>query len=88
MATIEQILKSLDRLPAIPVSVTQLISKLCAPEDEVGGDTTTDIVMRDSALTADVLRAANSAALAFTSRRPRLTKRFRGLVKTNCSKSP
>ena len=65
MATIEQILKSLDRLPAIPVSVTQLISKLCAPEDEVGGDTTTDIVMRDSALTADVLRAANSAALGF-----------------------
>lgn len=65
MATIEQILKSLDRLPAIPVSVTQLISKLCAPDDEVGGDSTTAIVMRDSALTADVLRAANSAALGF-----------------------
>lgn len=65
MATIEQILKSLDRLPAIPVSVTQLIAKLMAPEDEVGGESTADIVSRDSALTTDVLRAANSAALGF-----------------------
>lgn len=65
MATIEQILKSLDRLPAIPVSVTQLITKLCAPEDEQGGESTAEIVSRDSALTTDVLRAANSAALGF-----------------------
>lgn len=65
MATIDQILKSLDRLPAIPVAVTQLITRLCAPEDDPAKEGLAQIVGRDSALTADVLRAANSAALGF-----------------------
>ncbi len=65
MASIDQILKSLDRLPAIPVAVTQLITNLCGAEDDPAKEPTSSIVMRDSALSASVLRAANSAAAGF-----------------------
>ena len=66
MASIEQILKQLDQLPAIPIAVTQLISNLCDSEEDPSKEPTASIVMRDSALTASVLRAANSAAAGFT----------------------
>ena len=65
MASIDQILNQLDRLPAIPVAVTQLIANLCASDDEPSEESTASIVMRDSALTASVLKAANSAAAGF-----------------------
>jgi HD-like signal output (HDOD) protein len=65
MASIDNILKSLDRLPAISVAVTQLISNLCGAEGDPTKESTTDIVMRDSALSASVLKAANSAAAGF-----------------------
>ncbi|MFT6713627.1 MAG: HD-like signal output (HDOD) protein [Planctomycetota bacterium] len=66
MASIDQILNQLDRLPAIPVAVTQLISNLCGSDDDPAKESTANIVMRDSALTASVLKAANSAAAGFS----------------------
>ena len=54
MAQIDQILNRLDRLPAIPVAVTQLISNLCSSSDDPDKESTAHIVMRDSALTASV----------------------------------
>ncbi|MDG1499720.1 MAG: HDOD domain-containing protein [Planctomycetota bacterium] len=66
MAQIDQILNRLDRLPAIPVAVTQLISNLCSSSDDPDKESTAHIVMRDSALTASVLKAANSATAGFS----------------------
>ena len=65
MASVDQLLKNLDKLPAIPVAVTQLIGNLCGAEDDPSAEPTARIVMRDQALTAAVLRVANSAALGF-----------------------
>lgn len=65
MATVDQILKSLDHLPAIPTAVTQLIGNLMGGGDDPSAEPTSKIVMRDSALTTAVLRVANSAALGF-----------------------
>lgn len=65
MASIDEILGKLERLPAIPIAVTQLISNLCDASDDPSKEATAQIVMRDSALTTSVLRAANSAALGF-----------------------
>jgi len=65
MASVDQLLKNLEKLPAIPVAVTQLISNLCDAEDGPEAEPTSKIVMRDSALSASVLRVANSAALGF-----------------------
>ena len=66
MGSIDQILNNLDRLPAIPVAVTQLISNLCGSSDDPSKESSAHIVMRDSALTASVLKAANSAAAGFS----------------------
>ncbi|MDF1799497.1 MAG: HDOD domain-containing protein [Planctomycetota bacterium] len=65
MASIDQLLKGLKKLPAIPVAVTQLISNLCNSDDGPDSEPTSKIVRRDSALSASVLRVANSAALGF-----------------------
>lgn len=65
MASVDQILKDLDHLPAIPVAVTQLIANLMGAGDEPGAEPTARIVMRDSALAVAVLRVANSASLGF-----------------------
>lgn len=65
MASVDQILKSLDHLPAIPTAVTQLISNLMGAGDDPSAEPTSKIVMRDSALSTAVLRVANSAAMGF-----------------------
>jgi HD-like signal output (HDOD) protein len=65
MASVDQILKSLDHLPAIPTAVTQLITNLMGAGDDPSAEPTSRIVMRDSALTTAVLRVANSAAMGF-----------------------
>ena len=65
MATVDQLLKDLDKLPAIPVAVTQLIGNLCGAGDDLQSEPTARNVMRDQAQTAAVLRVANSAALGF-----------------------
>ena len=65
MATIDELLKTLDRLPAIPVAVTRLIGNLCGDGDDPAAEPTARIVMRDQALSTAVLRVANSAALGF-----------------------
>ena len=65
MASVDQILKSLDHLPALPIAVTQLITNLMGAGDDPSSEPTSKIVMRDSALSTAVLRVANSAAMGF-----------------------
>nr|MBC8451470.1 HDOD domain-containing protein [Planctomycetota bacterium] len=65
MASVDRILKSLDRLPALPLAVTQLIGNLCGGADDPNAEPTERIVMSDSALSTAVLRLANSAAYGF-----------------------
>jgi len=65
MASVDQILKSLDHLPALPIAVTQLITNLMGAGDDPSAEPTSKIVMRDSALSTAVLRVANSAAMGF-----------------------
>jgi putative nucleotidyltransferase with HDIG domain len=65
VASVAELLRGLEKLPAIPVAVTQLIANLCGGSDDPGAEPTARIVMRDTALSASVLRVANSAALGF-----------------------
>jgi len=65
MASVDQLLKNLDHLPALPLAVTQLIGNLCSAKDDPKAEPTERIVMRDSALATAVLRLANSAVLGF-----------------------
>ena len=68
MASLNETIAALDRLPALPATTIQLISMLAGDGRETDLHEVEKIVSRDEAVAASVLRRANSAAFGMRGR--------------------
>ena len=68
MATLNDTLAALERLPALPITSVRLVSMLAGNGRNVDLDEVESIVRRDESIAATVLRRSNSAAYAMPGR--------------------